>query len=141
MTRPEPTPGMDPHLFEGDTPGEVELRRLVEQAQAAMAWRQSVEALRGTGRSEDGVLVEVSASGGVVGVTVPDSACTEGGQVVTEQVLDAVLAAQRDLAAQLRRSSTEAFGEDSSAARTVAGSLDTRFRRASALPDADDDER
>ncbi|HMM94604.1 hypothetical protein [Phycicoccus sp.] len=139
MTRPQPTPGMDPHLFEGSTPGETELRRLVEQARAAAAWRRSVETLRGVGESEDGVRVEVSASGGVVAVTVPDSACTEGGAAVTEQVLDAVMAAQQDLAAQLRRSSEEAFGEDSPAARTVSGSLDTRFARATALPDTADD--
>ena len=137
MSGPQPAPGPDPHLFEGNTPGAAELRRLVEQARAAMAWRQSVEALRGTARSERGVVVEVSASGGVVGVTVPDSACAEGGQAVTDQVLDTVLAAQRDLAEQLRRSSADTFGEDSPAARTVSGSLDARFRRAGVLPDAD----
>lgn len=141
MTRPQPTPGMDPHRFEGDTPGATELHRLVEQARAAMAWRQQVEALRGRARSELGVEVEVSASGGVVAVTVPDAACADGGQAVTEQVLDAVLAAQRDLAEQLRRSSTDTFGEDSPAARTVSGALDTRFHRATPLPEDPDESR
>ncbi len=138
MTGPQPTPGMDPTLFEGDTPGAVELQRLVEKAQAAMAWRASVEALRGRGRSEDGVEVEVSASGGVVSVTVPDAACTAGGEATATQVLEAVHAAQQDLAAQLRRSSADAFGEDSPSARTVAASLGARFSRGSVLPvDAD----
>lgn len=138
MSGGQPTPGPDPHLFEGDTPGAVELQRLVEQAQAAMTWRASVEALRGRGRSEDGVEVEVSASGGVVSVTVPDAACTAGGEAAAGQVLDAVLAAQQDLAAQLRRSSTDRFGEDSSSARTVAASLESRFARGRVLPDDTD---
>ncbi|MBM6405422.1 hypothetical protein JQN72_14345 [Phycicoccus sp. CSK15P-2] len=133
-----PAFGADPQRFAGETPTETELGRLVAQAQAAMAWRASVDALRGRGRSADGVEAEVSASGGVVGVRVPDAACANGGQGVTEQVLDAVLAAQQDLAEQLRRSSAETFGEDSPAARTVATSTETRFRRAAPLPDDPD---
>ncbi|MBT9254247.1 hypothetical protein KMZ32_00890 [Phycicoccus sp. MAQZ13P-2] len=138
MTRPEPTPAMDPSRFDGDTPTEGELAGLVAQARAAMAWRAAADALRGTGRSEDGITVEVSASGGVLEVAVPDEACRAGGRAVSEQVLDAVLAAQRDLAEQLRRSSAETFGEESSAARTVATATETRFRRAQVLPEDPD---
>lgn len=123
---------MDSSLFDGDTPGEFELNRLVQQAQAAMAWRASVDALRGRA-DENGVTVEVSASGGVVGVSVSDAACAEGGDALAGHVLDAVLAAQQDLAQQLRGSAAETFGEDSPQARTVHEATQTRFARATAL--------
>lgn len=130
---------MDPSIFDGETPGELELNRLVQQAQAAMAWRTSVNALRGRA-SENGVQVEVSASGGVVGVTVSDSACSSGGDTLAGHVLDAVLAAQQDLAQQLRESAAQTFGEDSPQARTVQESTVNRFTRAAVLaperPDA-----
>lgn len=131
---------MDPSIFDGETPGELELDRLVKQAQAAMAWRASVDALRGRA-SENGVDAEVSTSGGVVGVTVSDAACANGGQTLSEHVLDAVLAAQRDLAGQLRSSAIETFGEDSPQARTVHNATEARFTRATVLTREPEDNR
>lgn len=130
----------DPSLFDGETPGELELNRLVQQAQAAMAWRASVNALRGRA-DENGVQVEVSASGGVVAVTVSDAACAAGGDAVAGHVLDAVLAAQQNLAQQLRGSATQTFGEDSPQARTVHESTLDRFTRATVLTSGPDDDR
>lgn len=123
---------MDPSIFDGETPGGLELDRLVQQAQAAMAWRASVDTLRGRA-SRDGVDVEVSASGGVVGVTVSDAACASGGEALAAQVLDTVLDAQQDLTRQLRGSAIETFGEDSPQARTVVNATGTRFTRAVVL--------
>lgn len=123
---------MDPSIFDGETPGELELNRLVQQAQAAMAWRQDVNSLRGRA-SVEGVDTEVSASGGVVGVTVSDAACAQGGAALAERVLDSVLAAQQNLGEQLRDSAAATFGEDSSQARTVTTATQTRFSRASVL--------
>lgn len=137
MSLPPPVPGTDPHAFEGDPPGALELDRLVQQARDAMEWRASVAALRGRGRSERGVEVEVTAGGGVVAVTVPDAACADGGQAVAEEILQTVLTAQRDLAAQLVRSSADRFGEDSQQAGTVAAAMDGRFARARVLPRED----
>ncbi|EAP97621.1 hypothetical protein JNB_19163 [Janibacter sp. HTCC2649] len=131
---------MDPSIFDGETPGELELNRLVQQAQAAMAWRTSVNALRGRAQ-ENGVNVQVSASGGVVGVTVSDAACAGGGDALAGNVLDAVLAAQKDLAGQLQASAIKAFGEDSPQARTVQQSTGTRFTRAAILTSDQDDQR
>lgn len=129
---------MDPSIFDGETPGEFELNRLVQQAHAAMAWRASVNALRGRA-NENGVSVEVSASGGVVGVTVSDSACAEGGDALAGHVLDVVFAAQQDLAQQLRGSAARTFGEDSPQTRTVQESTVNRFTRAAILPSDPDD--
>jgi len=125
---------MDPSIFDGETPGGLELDRLVKQAQAAMAWRASVNALRGRA-SKDGVDVEVSAGGGVVGVTVSDAACASGGEAVSGQVLDAVHEAQQALARQLRGSAIETFGEDSPQTRTVENATGSRFTRATVLHD------
>ncbi len=123
---------MDPSIFDGETPGEMELNRLVQQAKAAMAWRNGVNALRGRA-SHEGVEAQVSASGGVVDIEVNDAACAQGGTSLAERVLDSVLAAQQDLAVQLRNSAVETFGEDSSQARTVANATETRFGRATVL--------
>ncbi|WP_353950760.1 hypothetical protein V6K52_14120 [Knoellia sp. S7-12] len=131
---------MNPSIFDGDTPGEFELNRLVQQAQAAMEWRASVNALRGR-TNKDGVDVEVSASGGVVSVAVSDAACASGGEAVSGQVLDAVLEAQQDLARQLRASAIETFGEDSPQARTVENATGSRFTRAVVLTNDPDDDR
>lgn len=131
---------MDPSIFDGETPGGLELDRLVKQAQAAMAWRASVNALRGRS-SENGVDVEVSASGGVVSVAVSDAACAGGGDAVAERVLDAVLEAQQDLSRQLRGSAIETFGADSPQARTVENAMASRFTRATVLADDPQEDR
>ncbi|WP_377641362.1 hypothetical protein [Oryzobacter terrae] len=131
---------MDPHLFAGETPGALELDRLVQQAQAAFAWRAQVDSYRGRA-SLEGVDVEVSSTGGVVAVRVADAACSRGGDAVAGLVLDAVHAAQRDLAEQVRRSAVETFGPDSPQTGTVDEAVGTRYRRAAVLqatPDEDD---
>lgn len=132
---------MDPNLFSGETPGALELDRLVQQAQAAFAWRAEVDSYRGRA-SVDGVEVEVSSTGGVVRLRVADSACSRGGDAVAGLVLDAVHAAQRDLAQQVRRSAAETFGPDAPQTRTVEEAVETRYRRAAVIrPEPEDDDR
>ncbi len=130
---------MDPDLFAGETPGALELDRLVKQAQAAFAWRAEVDAYRGRADVE-GVHVEVSSTGGVVQVRVTDAACSRGGDALAGFVLDAVHAAQRDLAEQVSRSAAETFGPDSQQARTVEDAVGQRYRRAAVLRAEPDDE-
>lgn len=132
---------MDPNLFSGETPGALELERLVQQAQAAFAWRAQVDSYRGRA-SVEGVEVEVSSTGGVVKLRVADAACSRGGDALAGVVLDAVHSAQRDLAEQVRRSAAETFGPDSQQTRTVADAVEQRYRRAAVLrPEREDDDR
>ncbi|WP_392542705.1 hypothetical protein [Oryzobacter telluris] len=132
---------MDPNLFAGETPGALELERLVQQAQAAFAWRAQVDSYRGRATVE-GVEIEVSSTGGVVKLRVTDAACSRGGDALAGFVLDAVHAAQRDLAAQVSRSAADTFGPDSPQARTVEDAVGQRYRRAAVLrPEPEDDDR
>ena len=91
-------------------------------------------------RSLEGVDVEVSSTGGVVKVRVADAACSRGGDAVAGLVLDAVHAAQRDLAEQVRRSAVETFGPDSPQTRTVEEAVSTRYQRAAVLRAEPEDE-
>lgn len=127
---------LDPHLFE-DTPlASGDLSRLMEQAQAAFRWRAEADRLTGEGEV-DGVAATVTGGGAVSGLRVSDAACADGGQVLSQRIIAAVRAAQDDLAAQVRRSATLAFGEDSDQARTVSEGSEQRFGRSASVIETD----
>ena len=127
---------LDPHLFE-DTPlASGDLQRLMAQAQAAMAWRASIERL--TGEADvDGVTVTVTGSGAISHLAVTDAACADGGAILSQLVIAAVHAAHADLTAKIRASSLANFGEDSAQAATVANGLQQRFGRSAVVIDTD----
>lgn len=110
----------------GDVPAQGDLDRAVAKARAAFAWRAHVDTLTAEGRA-DGVVVTVSGNGALIDLRVPASACADGGDAVTQRVLDAIGAAQTELTALIKASSLDAFGEDSDQARLVSESLETRF--------------
>ncbi|MCE1177659.1 MAG: YbaB/EbfC family nucleoid-associated protein [Micrococcales bacterium] len=118
--------GPDLHRFDGDTPAQPELNRLIEDARRAVAWRASLSSLTGTAEVE-GVRVVVNGNGGLHTLTVSDEACSEGGDVVSGLILRAVHAAQQDLAQGVRRTGRETFGARSPQARTVATALEAKF--------------
>ncbi|MFC7491678.1 MULTISPECIES: hypothetical protein [unclassified Knoellia] len=116
----------------GDVPAQGDLDRAVARARAAFAWRAHVDTLTAQGRAE-GVVATVSGNGALTDLRVPTSACSEGGDAVTGRILQAIAAAQAELATLIRQSSHDAFGEDSDQAKLVSDSLGTRFRPAEVL--------
>lgn len=126
----------DPHVFE-DTPlASGDLARLVEQAKAVFAWRAEVDRLSGEGEY-DGVRATITGGGAVSGLTVPDAACADGGEALSERIIEAVRAAQDDLAAKVRPSAADTFGEDSDQVQTVTAGSEQRFGRSATVIDTD----
>ncbi|WP_460966131.1 hypothetical protein [Pedococcus soli] len=107
-------------------PTPMQLDALAARTRTALAWRESLTALSGEGEHE-GVAAVVGSSGALTDLKVPDRSARDGGEEVSRRVLEAIGAAQRDLAEQIRASAREAFGEDSDDAATVSASLETRF--------------
>lgn len=120
------TPGSFDGGLDGDIPAQGDLDRAVARARTAFEWRAQVDALRAEG-VVDGVRAEVSGSGGLTALTVPTSACQDGGDAVAQRILAAVAAAQGELARQIRASAASTFGEDSSQTQTIRESLATKF--------------
>ncbi|CAN7506497.1 hypothetical protein [Knoellia sp. LjRoot47] len=120
----------------GDVPAQGDLDRAVAKARAAFAWRAQVDQLSAEGRFE-GVTATVSGNGALTDLKVATSACSEGGEAVTQRILTALAAAQEELARLIARTSADAFGEDSDQDRLVRSTLETRFARGQVLPDDD----
>jgi DNA-binding protein YbaB len=116
-------------------PGPVsqgELDRAAARARSALEWRQSVEALRVPG-THDGVRVVLSGTGILVDLTIPTSACADGGEALTNRIVEALARARADAARQVARSAADAYGEDSAQARSVTASWDAAAARRTAV--------
>jgi hypothetical protein len=114
-----------------------DLDRLAGRARRGLEWRQSIASLRGEGRAQ-GVLAGCDANGILVDLSIPTSACGNGGRALSEAVLDALTAARQDVAEQVATSAADAFGEESPEARTVAASWSTGLARRPLVTTADD---
>ncbi|MCE1180611.1 MAG: hypothetical protein LWW86_16475 [Micrococcales bacterium] len=134
MTR-DAFPGADAHRFDGETPTQLELDRLVAQAQAVFAWRAEVDGLEAQGEVE-GVTVTVDGNGNVRAIVVSDDACGDGGKRVAARVAAAAHEAHRLLGEQIRASAEAAFGAGSPVLRSVEGGIERRFSHpAGVLPE------
>ena len=114
--------------FGGERLAQGDLDRLAARTRGAIAWRRGLGDLRGEGRAH-GIRAVCDAEGHLVDLDVPDTACADGGRVLAEAVLDALMAAREDAAEQVARSGRAAFGEDSTEAATITASWTSGLAR------------
>ena len=107
--------------FGGERLAQGDLDRLAARTRRALDWRHGLGGLRGEGRAH-GIRAVCDAGGHLVDLSVPDSACADGGRALAESVLDALMAAREDVADQVAASARAEFGEDSSEAETITSS-------------------
>lgn len=93
----------------GAIPAPRDLGGLVSAYQRASDWRKEAADLVGTGRGRL-VIAKVDATGVLLDLDVPDSACTGDGQHLAQDVTRAITAARQDVAARLVESGERAFG-------------------------------
>ncbi|KRE61335.1 YbaB/EbfC family nucleoid-associated protein [Nostocoides sp. Soil756] len=119
---------------------QTELDRLAARARAALAWRQTVEAMRAEGEV-DGVRVTVNGTGSLVDLRIPTAACADGGDALAGRVSEAITRARVEVARLAARSGAETFGEDSPEAATIRASWDDGARHRPQVVAAETDRR
>lgn len=105
---------------------ETDIAGAQERARVATAFRITLDEVRGRATSH-GVAVTVDSAGGLRDVTIPDDFDRRSATQLRDDILEAVRAAQQDVAQTVRREAARSFGADSPVSRHLESELEQRF--------------
>jgi DNA-binding protein YbaB len=117
---------------------EAQVQASVDKAHKAYAFREEVDLLRGRGH-QGSTRVTVDATGLLLAVEFDDRVRDRTPEALAAEVMGAVRAAQRDVAAVVSARTREVWGNDDPVTHQMDAELDKRF--APQDPDADRDDR